>query len=409
MAHIMIEHDTTLSTFSTSRPLAELAPLVAVVFLGFLAIGVPLPVIPVQVHDTLGLGTVTAGWAVGIQSLATVLTRQFAGRICDGSGPKAAVIAGLPLASLAGGFYLLSCLFPDPAQALALILAGRVILGVAESLFLTGTMAWGIARLGPALTGKVMAWQGIAMYAAVGLGAPLGLVLMNWWQFSGVGMSTVALPLAALVIALALRKPVQARPGQRVPFYRVVGLIWRHGLALSLAAAPFAALTAFIALYYASRGWSGAGYTVMGFGAGYILVRLFFAGLPDRLGGAKVAAFSLPIECAGQLMLFAAPDPGLALAGAVLTGIGFSLVFPAMGVEAVRRVAPHSRGLAVGGFIAFFDVTLGLTAPAAGILADGLGYRAIFLAGAASCLLALMMVGASAVSRDKGLDGAAHH
>jgi predicted MFS family arabinose efflux permease len=108
-------------------------------------------------------------------------------------------------------------------------------------------------------------------------------------------------------------------------------------------------------------------------------------------------------------MLFAAPDSALALAGAVLTGIGFSLIFPAMGVEAVRRVSPHSRGLAIGGFIAFFDVALGLTAPVAGILADGFGYRAIFLAGAASCLLALAMVGLAAAGRDKTLDGAAHH
>jgi len=80
-----------------------------------------------------------------------------------------------------------------------------------------------------------------------------------------------------------------------------------------------------------------------------------------------------------------------------------------MGVEAVRRVARHSRGLAIGGFIAFFDIALGLTAPVAGVLASGFGYRSIFLAGAASCLLALAMVGIAAAGRDKSLDGAPHH
>jgi len=34
-----------------------------------------------------------------------------------------------------------------------------------------------------------------------------------------------------------------------------------------------------------------------------------------------------------------------AFAGAVLIGSGYSLVYPGPGVEAVRRVPPHSRGL----------------------------------------------------------------
>lgn len=392
----MTEQNRPCTTLSIPGPLARLAPLVAIVFLGFLTIGMALPVIPVEVRDIMGFSTVTAGCAVGIQSLATVLTRQFAGRVCDASGPATAVRAGLPLAATTGLFYLAASAASDPVVALALIVAGRLLLGVAESLFLTGTMTWGIARLGPALTGKVMAWQGIAMYAAVGLGAPLGLFLAAHWHFAGVAVAGIALPLAALAIALCLERPAPTGGARREPFHRVIGLIWRHGLALSLATAPFAALTAFVALYYGSRGWQGAGYPVMGFGAGYILVRLFLAHLPDRIGGARVAAVSLPIEAVGQFMLFGAQSSTTALAGAVLTGIGFSLVFPAMGVEAVRRVAPHSRGLAIGGFIAFFDIALGLAGPAAGILADGFGYRSIYLAGAASCLLALAVVGIAA-------------
>ncbi|MDQ0392556.1 MFS transporter [Labrys monachus] len=394
----MTELDKPVIAAPASNPVTALVPLIAIVFFGFLAIGIPLPVIPVEVHDVLGFSPVTAGWAVGIQSLATVLTRQAAGRICDMSGPRTAVLAGLPLASLAGVFYLVAAAFADPLVHLAFLFVGRLVLGVAESLFLTGAMAWGIVRVGPAHTGKVMAWQGIAIYAAVGIGAPLGIEAMVRWQFAGAALSTVLLPLAGVLVALALPRPALLHhSAERVPFYRVVGLIWRHGLAMSLATAPFAALAAFVALYYASRGWTGAGYPVMGFGAGYIVMRLFFAGLPDRMGGARVAAMSLPLECVGQLVLFAAPGSFVAFLGAVLTGVGFSLVFPAMGVEAVRRVPAHSRGLAVGGFVAFFDVALGLTGPAAGLLASGFGYRAIFLGGALCSALALAMACAFAL------------
>ncbi|MFT8246550.1 MFS transporter [Roseomonas sp. BN140053] len=371
------------------RPALRLLPLVAIVCLGFLCIGLPLPVLPVYVHEELGFGTVTAGWVVGIQSLATILTRRTAGRIVDGRGAKRAVLVGLPLAALAGLFYLAATLLSG-TPALAVLLLGRLLLGLAESLFLTGTMAWGIARVGPLRTGMVMAWQGIAMFVALGAGAPLGLWVMGWAGFRGVALVTLVLPLLALAVALLLPAvPASGTGGRRVSFAGVIGLIWRQGLALALASVPFAVLGGFIALFYGSQGWSRAGLAMSGFAAGYIVVRLFLAHLPDRMGGRTVGIVSVVIEIFGQLLLWLAPNAGVALLGATVTGIGFSLVFPALGIEAVRRVPPESRGLAVGAFLAFVDVANGLTGPLAGALAALAGYPALFLAGAVTCLAAL--------------------
>ncbi|MEP9369739.1 MFS transporter [Xanthobacter sp. VNH20] len=128
------------------------------------------------------------------------------------------------------------------------------------------------------------------------------------------------------------------------------------------------------------------------FGASYIGVRLFLAHLPDRIGGVGVAAVSLLVEAVAQFMLWLATEPMLALAGAALSGVGFSLIFPALGVEAVRRVPAESRGLAVGGFLAFFDIALGVTGPVAGVLVAAFGYGSMFLAGAIGCLLSFGLV-----------------
>ncbi|HEX6957374.1 MAG TPA: MFS transporter [Ferrovibrio sp.] len=380
------------SPIKTSPVLWRLLPFVAIVFLGFLTVGIPLPVLSAQVHGALGFGTVMVGWVIGIQSIATVLTRQFAGVTCDRRGAKAAVLLGLPAAVLAGAAYLASALLPVSASvSLTILLAGRLLLGVAESLFLTGAMSWAIATVGPQNTGRVMAWQGIAMYGAMGLGAPLGLWLLDAFGFVAVAMAAIIVPLPALGIAM-LRKgiaPLQAGP--RVAFYRVLGLIWQPGLALAFSAMSFGALAAFITLDYAAHGWEGAGLGLSGFGAGYILVRLFFAGLPDRHGGVKVAVVSLLIQAMGQGVLFAAANAMAAFAGATLTGLGFSLVFPAMGVEAMRRVSPQSRGLAVGGYIAFFDLAIGLTGPVLGLVAGGFGYPAVFLACAGAALVSVLL------------------
>lgn len=373
--------------------LLRLLPFVAIVFLGMLAIGIPLPVLPAQVHGTLGFGTVMVGWVIGIQSIATVLTRQHAGTLCDRRGVKPAVLLGLPAASLAGSLYLVSALAPvGPTASLVILLAGRLLLGCAESLFLTGVMTWAIATVGVQNTGRVMAWQGIAIFGATGLGAPLGLWLLNAYGFVAAAGVAAAVPLPALAIAL-LRKGIAPLPaGPRVPFYRVLGLIWQPGLALGFGAMAFGALAAFVTLYYSAHGWSGAGLALSGFAGGYILVRLFCAGLPDRHGGIKVALVSLAVQAAGQGVMFAAASPLAAFIGASITGLGFSLVFPAMGVEAIRRVVPQSRGIAIGGFIAFFDLAVGATGPVMGLIAAGFGYPAVFLTCGVAALIAMALV-----------------
>ncbi|HEY0525369.1 MAG TPA: MFS transporter [Stellaceae bacterium] len=381
------------ATGSTAQSdLARLLPLVLITFLGYLTVGMPLPVLPIYVHETLGFGTVTVGWIVGIQSIATVLTRQYAGATCDARGSKVSVLLGLPAAALAGLAYLVSALAPlAPGSSLIVLLAGRLLLGVAESLFLTGTMTWGIARIGARNAGKVMSWQGIAIYAALSAGAPMGLAIQQRWGFTGVAIVTMALPLAAMVIALPL-PPVPPTYGKRMPFYRVIGRIWRPGGALALGTVSFGAMAAFIALDYAAQGWSGAGLAIAAFGIAYILVRLFLAGLPDRIGSIGVAAVSLAIVAVGQVLLWLAGTPLAALVGATVTGLGYSLIFPSMGVEAMRRVPPENRGLAVGAFVAFFDVSLALAGPITGAVAGSLGYPSAFLTGAVAAGLAVLLV-----------------
>lgn len=379
----------TIPLSASPRVVPFLVRNVAIVFFGFLAVGAPLPVLALFVHDTLGFGATTVGWIVGIQSIAAVFSRHRAGTLADSRGPRQALLLGLPVAALAGLFYLAAALAPwSPEARLALLVPGRLILGLGESLFLTGAMSLGIGTLGPQRAGTVMSWQGIAMYAALGLGAPLGLALHAAAGFAGVAVLAIATPLVVLPLAFAA-KDVPGSSGERVPFYRVVSLIWRQGLVLALATIPFAAMATFLVLAYAARDWSGAGAALAAFGAGYVAVRLVGSHLPDRFGGARTAGWSLAIEAVGQAMLWLAPNPAVALAGALLTGIGFSLIFPSMGVDATRRVSPELRGRAVGNFTAFFDIAIGLTGPLVGLLVGPLGFQSAFLVGALATLAAI--------------------
>jgi predicted MFS family arabinose efflux permease len=63
-----------------------------------------------------------------------------------------------------------------------------------------------------------------------------------------------------------------------------------------------------------------------------------------------------------------------------LTGLGYSLVYPALGVEAVRRAPPESRALVMGAYTACLDLALGLAGPGLGLIASTQGLGAVFLA-----------------------------
>ena len=364
---------------------------IAALFCGYLAVGLPLPVIPLFIQK-LGFSNLTVGCVIGIQFLATVLTRGYAGRVTDQQGGKRAALQGAGFSALGGVLYIIAAL-PGISSGVSLgvVVAGRLAAGLGESQFVTGCVSWSIASVGPQRAGMSMSWTGIAMFAALAIGAPVGMTLYRQWGLQAAMISCVIAPMLAIMIAVGATSYVSPA-GHRLPFHRVVRQIWREGLALMLQGVGLSGLTAFASLYFAARGWTHAGLVMTAFGVGFIFVRVVLGHLPDRIGGFHVALGSLLIEAIGQAMLWRAPQEWVALSGALVTGLGCALVFPALGVEALKRVLPANRGSAMGGFVAFLDIAYGVAGPGAGLIAGPYGYAAVYLLGTASALLGAVLV-----------------
>jgi MFS family permease len=365
---------------------------IAALFCGYLAVGLPLPVIPLFVHEKLGFSNLVVGLVIGIQFLATVLTRGYAGRITDQQGGKRAALQGAGFSALGGVLYMIAALPGMSAGvSLGVVVAGRLTAGLGESQFITGCVSWSIASVGPQRAGMSMSWTGIAMFAALAIGAPVGMALYHQWGLQAAMIACVFAPMLAILIAVGATSYVSPA-GLRLPFHRVIGQIWREGLSLMLQGVGLSGLTAFASLYFAARGWMHAGLVMTAFGVGFIFIRVVLGHLPDRIGGLRVAFWSLVIEAIGQAMLWRASQEWMALCGALVTGLGCALVFPALGVEALKRVLPANRGSAMGGFVAFLDIAYGVAGPGAGLVAGQFGYAAVYLLGTASALLGAALV-----------------
>src|SRR5256886_9123671 len=358
-----------------------LLPILGAVFIWFLIIGVAMPVLPLHVPQGLGLGPFIVGLVAGSQFAASLVSRVWAGRHADSRGAKHAVVTGLVLAAVAGLLYILSLRFVTaPAISVTILLLGRALLGAGESFIITGAQAWGLALSGAQDTGKVLAWMGTAMYAAFALGAPAGTILYGSFGFTAIALATTLVPLAALLLVAPLRR-VAPTARVRPSLAKVVAAVWLPGLGLALTSAGFGAMTAFVALLFAARGWTvWPAFTT--FAVAFIVARMLLGHLADRMGGAKVALTCLLIEAAGQALLWLAPSSLIALIGAALTGFGYSLVYPGFGVEAVRRAPAQSRGLAMGTYTAFLDFALGVANPALGFVASRAGLGSVFITSA---------------------------
>ena len=372
--------------------LRNIASYVSFTFICYVSIGLPLAVLPPFVHMGLGYSTMVAGLAISIQYIATLASRPWAGRISDHAGAKVSVLWGMAAIAASGALIVATAaLHAAHGLSFTVLVASRLALGVGESLVSTGSTLWGITAAGPENTAKVIGYNGISTYGGIAAGAPLGVVLAQRWGLAAIGILTAAMALGCL--ALAIRKAsLAAQPGEHMPFAHVLARVAPHGMGLALGGVGYSVIATFITLFYANRHWTGAALCLTAFGGAFIFARAFFIGSIRTFGGFPVAKGSLLIEALGALLLWRATSSWMALLGSAVVGLGFSLVFPSIGVEAVERVPEFNRGTALGVYTAFADVSFFMTGPIAGALIGWSGYPSAFLFALISILLALAIV-----------------
>jgi MFS family permease len=366
---------------------ASFAGIFIVTNLGLLAVGATLAVLPHYVKDNLDGSDLEVGIVSGAFALTGIICRPIAGNLADTRGRKPTVIGGTLLAAVAGALYFV------PAGIPGLIVA-RFFLGAGEGTVFTAGSAWNVDMAPEERRGRMIGLYGLAIWTGLTLGPPIGVLLQDIGGFNLVWAFATGAPL--LGAAIAARLPEQYEPteaSRRGPFISREAL--GPGVTFALSVFGFAAVSAFIVLSLDERGIGHGPAVFSVFAATVVATRLLAGGLPDRIGPARCAIGAALIETAGLILLGAAEDLTVVIAGAIAMGAAFSLLFPSLSLVAVNRVGPERRGHAMGTFTAAFDLGMLVGSPLVGAAAAIGGYSAAFylaaLASLACATLALSM------------------
>ncbi|RAJ35691.1 MFS transporter [Pedobacter cryoconitis] len=369
----------TITDTSSSKVRLTITKFVTFTFLGYFTIGLSLAVLPVFIHQQLGYSPMIAGIVISLQYVTTFLFRGYAGNIVDKRGPKPAVLIGMGGFAISGILLFVAYHFKDiPALSLGILVLTRFVTGFGEGLIGASPVNWAIIAVGDQHTGKAISFNGIASYGALAVGAPLGVILHNAYGIGSIGILIIIVGIAGFFYARSQQALKGDHKEPRQPFLQVLKTVSPYGICLALGGLGFGTISTFITLYYASLNWPGAVLCLSVFSLLFIVGRLIFGRSIEKYGGMKTSIACLAIESLGLFILSLATTPHLALVGAGIAGLGFSLVFPALGVEAVKLVPASNKGAALGGYGLFIDLSLGVTGPLVGAVASHFGMLYIF-------------------------------
>lgn len=343
--------------------------------------------LPRYVKGELGGGDIEVGIVTGAFAITGLACRPLAGHLADRRGRKVVVVGGALLTAAAGLLYFL------PAGVTGLIVA-RLFLGAGEGSVYTAGSAWVVDMAPPDRRARLIGLYGLAIWGGLTLGPPIGELILRATSFELVWAFAAAAPLLGAVIAARIPEAFQPSEGAEFERRLVSPEALRPGLGLSLSIVGYAAVAAFIVLHLDERGIGHGAEIFTAFAATVVATRLVGGGLPDRIGPLRCVAAAGLIEAAALVTVGAAHSLGVAIAGAIAMGAGFSILFPSLALVVVNRVPEERRGVAMGTFTAFFDLGMGVGGPLVGAVAALGGYEAAFLL-AALCALGTVAVAAS--------------
>jgi MFS family permease len=345
-----------------------------------MAIGAALPVLPSFVRGPLHSSDLSVGVVVGAFAITSVVCRPIAGRQADRRGRRLVLVLGALAMALGGALYLL-------ADSVPTLVLARLAVGAGEGSVYTAGATWAVDLAPEDQRGLALGLFGLAVWGGLSLGPVAGELLRSGVGYNAVWTLACVFPLATAAIGSRLPEPPRTEllgGAARMPLFPRSAR--RPGIALALANVGYAALAGFVVLDLHARHIGGGATVFTAFALAVFGSRLVLSRVPDNWGARPTATLAGLLEALGLSIVALATSLPIALLGAVVVGVGFSMLFPSLALMVVGEVDDDRRGSAMGAFTAFFDIGVGLGGPICGVMASIAGYPAVFVLSAVAAL-----------------------
>lgn len=345
---------------------------VALQFLGYMAFGMTMPVLPMHIVQ-VGDSAAAAGIITGLFALCALALRPVSGFVADRVNKKHLQTIGLIACAVGSAGYALSWNLPS-------IVLFRVIHSVGFCLQSTVTIAITLSMLPKGREGEGVGYFSLTQVIASALAPVLGVAVAGALGCRATFLLDAAcVLLGALVSCMIPYKDIRGASKRTLSFHDFVSL---KSVPLAVIAALFAICSGitsgFIVLLGDSRGIEGVAvfFTVSA-------ILMFFtrpkAGkIIDKKGVAPVLAPSFFFEAAVMLLIAFASNVYMIVVAGLLRAFGQGMAQPSVQAQIMLQEGPERSGVASSTFNLGLDVGQGVGAILGGVLAAHFGYGASF-------------------------------
>jgi MFS family permease len=339
-----------------------------------------IPTLPIYL-SRLGSAEAEIGVLIGSSAASSLVFRPFVGRALLRIPEKTFMIAGLLLVAVTSAAYL----FAPPFWPFLIV---RVFQGIGFAFFSTASFTFIANITSKAHRGQSLGYFTLSFTISGALAPPLGMFLVNHFDFPILFLACSGLSLCSLLITHQLRRrPVAPLQESSI----------EDGLLLSRGALPpsvigffpffiWGAVTAFFPLYAINHGVTNPGFFFSATAIVLILSRSLGGKILDLQNREKVILPCLMAYIISMVILAFSKTLPMFILVAVIYGIGPAFLTPALLAYALDRGG--APGPTMGTFHTITDLGISLGPVIMGIVIDSTSYPIMFL-----CLAFMGIVG----------------
>jgi MFS family permease len=374
-------------------------------FAFFMYIGTLVPLVPLFIEGPLKGGEFALGLNAAVFAIAAIFARPALGRLADRYGRRSIIIGGA-LTAAAGGMLM------SQTDSLEVLMFLRVLTGVGEAAVFVGAATL-IADLSPReRRAEGASYFSVAVFSGLGMGPVFSEWLLDDVNFERTFIAAGFFAILAAAIAVFAPARVEspddneatafdstrrgAPPMKALADSGIFKFIHPAailpGAVLAFGVGGLTTFFLFIPDYARDHGFNSSGGLFLAYALVSLVIRLFGAKLPERLGPRRSVSIALSSMAAGLAVFALFPSvPGL-WTGAVLIGFGAAFNYPSLMALTVNNASDDDRASAISSFTMFFEIGSAGAGLTIGVLAQFVGKQTGFYGGVASCLLGLWLL-----------------